>query len=165
MNWSEKLSVKKGDIGEDIVKQVLEDKGYVVYKCVTKKAHAFDFLCVKDKKVFVISEVKSKARLNKFNATGIDQRHFSEYLNIYNTLGIDVILFFVDEHPKEQRIYCQKLSILIQPKTIDGISYPNSKLINNTVIFSLLDMKHVCNLSGEQITQLKSSSSRSYDYE
>ena len=46
MSWEDKIQVKKGNLGENIVKDTLEKKGYVVYKCVTERAHAFDFLAV-----------------------------------------------------------------------------------------------------------------------
>lgn len=115
----------------------MENKGYVVYRCITEKAHAFDFLAIKDKKVFIIAEVKSKARFNKFEATGVDLRNFYEYKYIHDTQNIDVLLFFVDEHPKEERIYCQKLSVLMQEKIINGVQYPNTKIATGKIIFSL----------------------------
>lgn len=165
MNWGDKIQVKKGNLGERIVKQALEQKGYTVYKCVTDGAHAFDFLAVKDKKVFLIAEVKSKARFNRFAATGIDIRNFEEYRYIHENQNIDVLLFFVDEHPKEERIYCQKLSILMQPKTIDGVKYPNITIANGKILFSLSDMITVCKLNDEQLLELKKHSTRNYDYE
>lgn len=164
MAWSDRIEVKKGDIGEGIVKNALEKKGYVVYKCVTEKAHAFDFLAVKDKKVFLIAEVKSKARFNKFEATGIDIRHYQEYLYIFNNQDIDVLLFFVDEHPKEERVYCQKLSVLIKPKSVNGVKYPNTKIASGKILFSLSDMVTVCQLTQKQLTELKKYSSRNHEY-
>jgi len=165
MGWEDKTQVKKGNIGEAIVLKSLESKGYIVYKAVTDAAHAFDFLAIKDKKVFLIAEIKSKARLNKYEATGIDTRHFEEYLNIFNTQKIDVIIFFVDEHPKEERIYCQKLSELIKPKIIQGVDYPNTRISKGIVLFSMSDMINVQKLSKEQLAELKKYSSRSYDYQ
>lgn len=164
MLWEDILQVKKGNLGEAIVKDILERKGYVVYKCITEKAHAFDFLAVKDKTVFMIAEVKSKARFNKYEATGIDIKHFNEYRNIYENQKIDIVLFFVDEHPKEQRMYCQKLSVLMQEKTIDNIIYPNYEISKGKILFSLSDMITVCDLTKEQLDELKKYSSRSYDY-
>ena len=164
MSWENKIQVKKGNIGEAIVKETLELKGYVLYKCVTKKAHAFDFLAVKDKKIFLIAEVKSKARFNKYEATGIDLRHFNEYKFIYENQNIDILLFFVDEHPKEERIYCQKLSILMEEKIVDNVQYPNTIISKGKIIFSLSDMLTVCQLTPEQLSELKKYSSRTYEY-
>lgn len=164
MNWEDKVQVKKGDLGERIVRDTLESKGYVVYKSVTEKAHAFDFLAVKDKKVFVIAEVKSKARFNKYEATGIDVKHYNEYRYIFENQNIDVVLFFVDEHPKEERIYCQSLSVLMQEKIIAGVKYPNTQIASGKIIFSLSDMITVCKLLPDQLAELKKYSSRNYEY-
>jgi hypothetical protein len=165
MNWENKITVKKGNFGEDIVRKSFEKKGYVVYKCITEKAHAFDFLAVKDKKVFLIAEIKSKARLNKFYATGIDTRHYNEYLVIMDNMKMDIILFFVDEHPKEERIYCQKLSILKIEKKIDNIKFPNTTIARNITLFSLTDMIEVKKLNLEELQTLKTYSSRNYTYD
>lgn len=164
MNWNERIQVKKGNLGEEIVLKKLEEKGYIVYKSITEKAHAFDFLAVKDKKVFIIAEVKSKARFNKFEATGIDIKSFEEYKYIYENQKIDIVLFFVDEHPKEERIYCQKLSILMQEKIINEIQYPNFNISKGKILFSLSDMKELCKLTKEQLNELKKYSSRSHEY-
>jgi len=164
MEWKDRSSVKKGNIGEEIVKKSLEDKGYVIYGSITDKAHAFDFLAIKDKRVFVIAEVKSKARMNKYECTGIDIRHFNEYMYIYENQHIDVILFFVDEHPKMENVYCQRLSELIKPKLIGGISYPCTTLAMGKVMFSLSNMVTVCKLTSDQVAELKTHSNRSYEY-
>jgi len=164
MSWENKKEVKKGNIGELIVQKSLELKGYIVYKPITEKAHAFDFLAIKGKRVFVIAEIKSKARLNKYFATGIDTRHFEEYKFILEKQKIDVIIFFVDEHPQEERVYCQKLSELIKPKIVDGVKYPNFEISKNKVLFSLNDMITVRKLNKNEIEELKKYSSRNYDY-
>jgi len=164
MAWQDKMQVKKGNIGEDIVRSFLEKKGYSVYMCVTEGAHVFDMLAIKDKKVFIVAEVKSKARMNKFEATGINVSHMKEYLHVLQNQGMDVILFFVDEHPKSESIYCQALSELIKPKTVNKINYPNYNIAKGIVLFSLSDMKHVCKLTSEQLAVLKETSTRSYEY-
>jgi Holliday junction resolvase-like predicted endonuclease len=164
-NWHNKIQVKKGNLGEKIVLNILEQKGYIVYQSITNKAHTFDFLAIKDKKIFKIAEIKSKARLNKFDATGINIKNYKEYVYIYETQKIDTILFFVDEHPKEKRIYCQQLSELMKEKIIDKIKYPNTKIINGIILFSLNDMIHVKDLSDTEINELKNLSLRKYDYE
>jgi hypothetical protein len=163
-DWEKKPQVKKGNLGEQIVIAVLEQRGYVLYKAITEKAHAFDFLAVKDKRVFLIAEVKSKARFNKFEATGIDLAHFHDYKFVLDNHNIDVVLFFVDEHPKEERVYCQKLSILMQEKTVDGVKYPNTDIAKGKIIFSLSDMIPVYKLNREQLNELKKYSTRSYEY-
>ena len=164
MDWEDKTTVKKGNIGERIVKKYFESKGYVIYKCITEKAHAFDFLAVKDKKIFLIAEIKSKARLNKYEATGINSRHYQEYLTIMENMKIDIILFFVDEHPKEERIYCQRLSVLKTLKTVNKINFPNIQIARDITLFSLADMIEVKKLNLEELNELKLYSTRNYNY-
>lgn len=41
--WHDKPEVKKGDIGELIVQDFFERKGYVIYAPKTDKPHGFDF--------------------------------------------------------------------------------------------------------------------------
>lgn len=164
-DWKDKTEVKKGTIGENIIRETLEKKGYIIYAPITtNKAHAFDFLAVKEKKVFIIAEIKTYARFNKFFATGINLTHFNEYKYIYEKQNIDIIIFFVDEHPKEERIYCQRLSVLMVEKIVDGIKYPNYNIANKKVLFSLTDMKVVCKLTNEQLIELKKYSNRKYEY-
>jgi hypothetical protein len=42
MKWEDKAQVKKGNIGEKIIQQYLEGKGWKVYKPFTKGAHWFE---------------------------------------------------------------------------------------------------------------------------
>jgi len=165
MEWHKKRTVQKGTLGERIVKTALENKGYIVYEPTTDKAHAFDFLAVKGKRVFVVAEVKSKARMNKFPATGIDVRHFNEYSFVMETQNMAVILFFVDEHPKEMRVYCQRLSELMKPEIHHGIEYPNFDIAKGIILFPISKMVHVCELTEEDAEELRGLSTRNYKYE
>lgn len=164
MVWSEKTEVIKGNIGESIVISELEKHGYSVYRAITEGPHTFDFLAIKSKKTILIAEVKTKARLNKYYATGFDVKSLNEYNYIYNTYGIDIIVFFVDEHPNEQRIYCQKLSELMKEKLIDNYTWPNYDIAKGIVFFNIKDMKEVRKLNPYEIDQLKFYSTRTYNY-
>jgi len=163
MNWEDKPQVKKGNIGENIIRGYLESKGWVVYEPITDKAHGFDKLCMKGKQQLIIAEVKTKARLNILNATGFDNKHFKEYKYIRNKHGIEVFIFFVDEHLK--KIYGNKLSVLEKPyKAKDG-DYPKLIANDKIIIFSLEVMHHVSNLSEGESNEIKKYNTRSYDYE
>ena len=163
MEWKDRIRVKKGDFGEKIIRQYLEKKGFVIYEPITNTAHAFDKLAIKDKKQVIIAEVKSKARLNKYNATGIDVRHYNEYRFIRDKYNIPVFLFFVDE--MLGKIYGNKLNIL-EKDYIDksGIEYPNTKIAKGIILFSLEVMKPVYDLSEQEVLFLKEHSVRKYDY-
>jgi len=170
MQFRDMIQTKKGELGEKIVKHILQEKGYVVYTYSSlkdDKAHFFDFLVIKktqnQKEIFVV-EVKSKARFNKWPATGIDIRHFNEYLEIHQKNNLDFFLFFVDEHPDEQRIYGQRLSNLIVKKIVDGNEYPNTDLCKGKILFPLSDMKEIYKLNEKEVLELQSMSSRKYQY-
>jgi len=160
-NWQQKLTVKKGNLGEEIISRFLERKGYVIYSPETKnKAHAFDRLAIKDKEQIIIAEIKTKARRNKYADTGIDKRNYDQYIKIQNKYNIPVFIFFVDEMLK--KIYGNWLSKLIIPIIIEGKQYP--LILNNIIYFPLVNMINIAELSEQQITELKKLSNRNYEY-
>lgn len=160
--WEHKTSVKKGNIGERIVREYLEAKGLVCYQPITERAHAFDMLAILDKKQIVIAEVKSKALMNKWRATGFPQKNYEEYKYIQEKYGIPVFIFFVDEHMK--KIYGNTLSILDKEIVREGARFP--MLIQNgaTRIFHFDSMKLVHDLTDAECEELKQYTRRSYNY-
>ena len=163
MKFEESRQYKKGSIGEGIVRAILEEKGYVVYNPTADVAHSFDFLAVKNKRRFLIAEVKTKARLNFFPATGFNKKHYDDYLFAIEAHKINVLVFFVDEHPKEERIYYGVLSEMVKERFIDGKEYP--LFMRDVVVFPLSIMHNVRRLTKEELSKLKGLSSRSYNYE
>lgn len=165
MNWSDKKSVRKGDIGEQVVDGFLIKKGVIPYAPIVSRAHPFDRLCATgDKNSVFIAEVKTKAARKHYPDTGINERHFMDYMGVHHKYGIDVWLFFVDEH-KEQ-VYGNKLSALIKPSTIAHggkvITYPLRQ--GGIVYFPLAQMIQICSLDSEVATELRGLSGRSYEY-
>jgi len=160
-DWQSKPQVKKGNLGEMIVDGYLIERGYIPYSPAEIGSHAFDRLAVKDKKDIVIAEVKTKARLNKFNATGFNIEHYKDYKLISNKYNIPIFVFFVDEMLK--RVYGNFLSEL--DKTIvDDLEYPNTNKIKGIILFSLKSMRFIKDLTDNEITELKRLSNRNYDY-
>ena len=47
MSWQDKIQVKKGNIGEKIVRNYLEKKGFIVYEPKTNGSHPFDKIAIK----------------------------------------------------------------------------------------------------------------------
>ena len=160
--WEHKTSVKKGNIGERIVREYLESKGLICYQPVTESAHAFDMLAIKDKKQIVIAEIKSKALMNKWRATGFEQRHYEEYKRIQEKHKIPVFVFFVDEHMG--KIYGNTLDELDKEITREGARFP--MLISNgrTRIYHFDSMKIVADLTLDDCEELKQYTRRSYKY-
>jgi len=160
-NWQDKATVKKGDFGEKIVRNYLEGKGFIIYEPLTDGAHSFDKLAIKNKRTIVIAEVKSKARMNFYNATGIDIKHFKEYKFIGEKYNLPVYLFFVDE--MLGKIYGNKLSELLKPVE-DDLKYPNTEKVKNIILFSLNSMVDIHILTKIEIDYLREHSTRKYDY-
>jgi len=164
-SWQNKITVKKGNIGEDIVRDFLIGKGFIPYIPEVDGAHPFDKLCAsKDKKTVFIAEVKAKARRNYYPDTGIDIRSFNDYMNIKNKYNINIFIFFVDE--MEKRIYGNWLSILTKRRKIKHknklIDYPKEE--GGIIYFPIEVMKYISNLTEEQINILKETSTRNYKY-
>ena len=156
-DWNGRVSVKKGKLGEDIVRQYLESKGYVIYSPETNGSHPFDKLCINHNgnEIF-IAEIKSKPHRIYYPDTGINKNHFLKYKFIQDKYSIDVFLFFVDEISKS--IYGNWLSKLIKPRK----DYP---LEQNGIIYFPLDiMLQIAKLEDKQVEELKSLSDRNYDY-
>ena len=171
MAWVDRQTVKKGDLGESIVDGYLINKGVIPYQPIADRAHPFDRLCASsDKRTLFVAEVKTKAARKYYPDTGIDQRHYQDYLNIWNKYGLDVWLFFVDEGIG--KIYGNKISQLIIDRQINHrgrlIKYPlhssNEKDGRPKVYFPLDAMIFVCDLTDEAGESLKEMSTRNYDY-
>jgi len=152
MSWSDKIQVKKGDIGEEIVKKYLQNRGWIIYKPITDGAHPFDMFCSRNKTEFMALDVKTKARLNNWAATGIDIRHYNDYKTLTETLDIDFYLFFVDD--KVGTVHCQQLSKLPEPFKVTKYIYA----------WNLEDMIYLFTISDEEIKKISNFDSRNYDY-
>lgn len=152
MSWQDKKEVKKGDIGEKIVKEYLEKHGYIVYQPTTSGAHYFDMLATKDKQEVISLDVKTKARLNKYEATGIDLAHYEDYKRLMNTTQILFYIYFVDE--MEGKVYRQLLNKLPEP----------FKLNKYIVCWYLKDLIYLFDITEQQKNELKKLNTRNYEY-
>lgn len=161
-NFQDKIQTQKGQIGENIIKSFLKNKGYIIYKPELSGAHAFDILAIRNKQELLIAEVKSKARRNKYPDTGIDIKHYNEYKYISQKHNLPIFIFFVDE--MEHNIYGNFLSLLEKPTIIDKINkkYPSQE--NSIIYFPLKNMKTIFKLTDDQVSQLKKYSTRNYKY-
>lgn len=136
--------------------------GWIVYSPTEGKAHAFDKLCIKDKKNIAIVEIKTKARMNNLNATGFETRHLNEYKYILDKYGIDIFIFWVDE--LLQCVYGNTLTELLKEyKAKDG-TYPRQLCDGKITIFSLEKMNKYFSLEDNICNDLKAFALRTYDY-
>ena len=141
-------SLRKGQIGERIVDRWLIDRGFVPYHPIDGVAHPFDRLVAsKDKSRLVVVEVKTKPRRYAYPDTGIDERHYQDYMNIWTRYRIPVFLAFVDEDMR--KVYGATLKELVSPRG----EYPWH--YRNIVYFPLSSMRDIAPLSDDDCTKLK----------
>ena len=147
------IAVKKGELGEKIIQDYLESKGWIVYFPFTKnRAHYFDMLATKDKEKVVAVDVKTKARLNKYVAQGIDVKCYKEYLNFINKVNIPFYLIFVND--KDGDVHLAELSKL--SKGFHPAPY--------IIAWQLSEMKFMFNIGAGKIKELSQYDQRNYDY-
>jgi len=147
------ISTQKGELGEKIVMNFLEAKGWVVYFPFKKdKAHFFDMLCTFNKDKVIAIDVKTKSRLNKWNAQGINKRHHEQYLSFVKKTNINFYLIFIDD--KIGDVYACDISKLTNP------IFPNDKII----AWELKQMKFLFKITENQINELTKLDQRNYNF-
>ena len=152
-NFEETKKFKKGKIGEDIVRGILQSKGWVTYSPDISGPHYFDILAIKDKEKVIAIDVKTKARFNNYPAQGIDLRHYEEYLRFINTCSIPFYLIFVDD--KNGDIHVAKLDDLKDP------FYPAKHII----AWGLYQMKKIATIQDVKFfEEMAKLDERSYKY-
>lgn len=170
MAFKDKPSTKKGDLGEFELDKYLLSINIIPYKPAAEVAHPFDRLCATiDKKSIYIAECKTKASRSYYPDTGIDKRHYDEYVSIRDKYGIDLYLFFVDEFRKE--IYGNLLSTLENRYWVKHsgklLKYPliqTDKRGATIIYFPLVKMQKVCDISAESAKRMVELSKRNYEY-
>ena len=163
--WENKKTVQKGNLGERIVQKFIESKGFIVYSAITEGAHAFDFLAIKDKKLAIAAEVKTKSLMNKYKATGFNKSQWQYYMNFSKKHNIQIFVFFVDEHLK--KIYGNWLSVLEEQREQDGRIYPFdlTTMYGATIrLYPFSAMKEIADIDDNTAQTLKDLSQRNYEY-
>ena len=166
--WNDKKQVKKGNMGEEIVKKYLLKKGFTVYVPISDCPHNFDMLTSLNKRELCIYEVKTKAKRNFMPDTGINYSHYLEYKQISQQHNLPVFLVFVDE--LIQQIYGGFLHDLDSPtiQLFNGrnISYPKIENCKGVpiIFFYQPTMKIIGNLNEEEAKEIKEMNTRNYKY-
>lgn len=148
-------AIKKGEIGEDIVRCYLENRGWIVYYPFTKdRAHYFDMMATFNKDKVVAIDVKTKARLNKWNAQGIDRRHHCEYMAFIEKTKVPFYIIFIDD--KNGDVYALDLK-----NANDGFTPGGA---NHIIAWYLNTMKFLFNIGEDKINELSKYDQRNYKY-
>jgi hypothetical protein len=146
-------SLKKGELGESIIRNMLEASGWIVYMPFTKnKPHYFDILATYNKEKVIAIDVKTKARLNKWNAQGINKNHYEQYMAFVNKNNVPFYICFIDD--KSGEIHAAELSKLANP------IFPNA----NIIAWGLDQMKVIGNIGQEMVNELSAYDQRNYEY-
>ena len=169
-DWERRTSVQKGNIGEGVVQAFLESKGFVVYRPISDEAHPFDMLAVKDKRLCIGVEVKTKAMRTFYEDTGFNQSTFEDYDAFSKKHNMDIFVFFVDENKME--IYGNWLCELEKPRTLRAkngkvIHYPfveENKRGKEVRYYPYSAMKVIAKIDAQTAGQLKKLSRRNYEY-
>ncbi len=158
------VALKKGEVGEQVVRDHLERRGWVVYKPFTPGAHCFDILCIKDKKQAIAMDVKAKSRMNKYPATGINQSHFEEYKFFSEKHLMPFWIVFVDE--MQRTVYGNCISELEKPRTVAGVEYPFVLKTSGKPVrlWPLEAMKPIASLDKTTALALSAFNQRNYEY-
>lgn len=147
------ISLKKGRVGETIIREKLEAAGWIVYQPFTKdKAHYFDILATHNKEKVIAIDVKTKARLNKWAAQGIDIRQYNEYKKFTETCNVPFYLVFVDE--QTGHVHMVNFRKLKNPISVNAY----------IIAWGLNQMKLIFELSESQKEEIKKYSQRSYKF-
>jgi len=161
-----KKALQKGEIGEDIVRQCLEKKGWIVYQPKTDGAHCFDMLSIKDKKTAIALDIKAKARMNKYPATGIDQKQYEEYAFFSKKHNMPFWVIFVDE--MLGKIYGNTIEELESPRIAENKAYPfvfTNGYGQKIRLWPLSAMIPIASIVAEDIHRLKSLNQRNYSFQ
>ena len=164
MSWGDKIQVKKGDIGEDLVIKYLKVNGYEILEHNREVGpHPYDIMARGKKGDFIV-EVKSKPRRDNYPDTGVDLKHYNDYKTVSRDKKITVFLFFVDEN--SGKVYGGDLSSLDVKKThnYNNRNYEYPKVENGIIYFFQPSMSVFFELTKEDTDSLKGFCSRNSKY-
>ena len=146
------IAKKKGELGEQIIQDYLENRGWIVYFPFTKdRPHYFDMLATKDKERVVAIDVKTKARFNNFPMQGINVKSYNEYLHFVKSTNVPFYLIFVDD--KNGDVHAVDIATLH-----DGV------VMGTVIAWNLSQMKYLFKIDSEKIAELSNYDQRSYEY-
>ena len=164
INFKDLKTTQKEEVGESLVNKYLEAKGFIIYTPITNGSHAFDRLAIKDNKLLLIAEIKSKAKRLKYPDTGINIKHYNIYKDIQEKHNLNVFIFFVDE--EMSKIYGGWLKDLEKEQEIShngfNLKYPIKW--NDIIYFPMKNTKTICDITKEDTDILKNFTAKNSKY-
>ena len=148
-------ALKKGELGEEIIRKRLEERGWIVYFPFTKnKPHYFDMLATMNKEKVIAIDVKTKARLNKIPAQGIDKKNYDQYIRFAKATNVPFWIVFIDEMTGD--VHTAELMKLKNPIELCG---------GKIIAWRVDDMKKIMELTEDQKQLLRSYNQRNYEFQ
>ncbi len=158
--WEDKNEVIIGNIGEALVKEYFEDRGWTIYITKSRGPHLFDKIAMFCKEELMIIEVKTKPHRKYYPDTGFNVKHYHEYKDISSKHNLEVFVSFVDPHIS--KVYGNYLKELEKPSLINNINYP---LIIKSIIYFPLENMFTLRVIPEEISKyIMDLSDRNYNY-
>ena len=153
MEFKDMQTTKKGDYGECLVDEYYIHNGYTPYAPTIEGAHTIDRMyCKKSTTDIFIADIKAKPFRNSYPDTGLNTKHYNEYISASLKLGVEVRLIFVDE--KMGRMYGNTLTNLMKYAEFGIHSYPWEH--GKQTYFLLSSMKKMRDLTLDEIEKLRS---------
>jgi hypothetical protein len=116
-------AIAKGRIGEEIVRDFLQQEGYVIYEPIKSEPHPFDKVCVKDKSKLYLIEVKTKQSTDT-GEYGIDNLSLNTYKYFLKEYNLPMLVFFIDYNINIKELRYTSLTNLLKPTTVNNKEYP-----------------------------------------
>lgn len=114
IEFNERIETMIGYVGEEMIKEIFENNGCVVYTTRTKKSHPVDLIVFdgKDDKMIYV-EIKTKPRRCFYEDTGINLKScWKRYNRLINRFKVNLFIYFIDEF--EECIYSINLNKIIK---------------------------------------------------
>ena len=148
-------TLKKGYVGEDIVRKFLQQEGYVVYEPVIQEAHPFDKVAVRDKTKLYLIEIKTKQSTGD-NCYVINNSSLNTYKYFLKEYSLPMLIFFVDYNSDVKELRYTSLTNLLKPTIVNNKQYPfvinyNSKEV---CMFHMSSTKTIRSLTDEEYNTL-----------
>ena len=165
MNINFQTSLKKGDIGEQLVADALGNRGMLTTKWDQDGSHPYDKIMVERKtgKIISLFDVKTKPIRNNYQDTGINLSKYYHYQNSSKINKFPFALFFVDEVRRE--IYFGFLHEICSERICEGQIYPKIERFRESIIyFHISSLKLLCSIATSTSCLIKNQNQRSYPY-
>ena len=167
--FTETTMYKKGDIGEKIVDDIIENNPDILcYAPITDGSHPVDRIVMsRDKREMMIVEVKTLNARDFYPDTGISIDHYNQYKYLQEKYCMNVQLVFVDE--RKGKVYGNLIDELDKEIVVKhngrDIVYPHNKYNSYATgeyirYFALDSMKEIRDLTEEEILEIRKYSNR-----